>query len=249
MKPRSSPTPVSAGRPARRRRGPLPFVLINMAMTADGKIATANRRVSSFGSARDREHLYELRATADAVMAGARTLDLNEVHLGSGGVRFERERLRHGLQKHNLRIVVSGSGTIRPGSAIFRHRFAPILVLTTARVRPARLRLLQALADEVLVCGEEELDLATAFAELRRKWKVKRLLCEGGGEMNAALFRARLVDEVHLTICAKVFGGSLAPTIAEGVGVRRLADAVTMRLVSARQIGPELFARFKVQSK
>jgi hypothetical protein len=46
-----------------------------MAMTADGKIATANRaRFTSFGSKRDLEHLYELRATADAVMCGARTV-------------------------------------------------------------------------------------------------------------------------------------------------------------------------------
>ena len=45
-----------------------PFVLVNMAMTADGKIATANRRIHSFSSSRDLEHLYELRATADAVM-------------------------------------------------------------------------------------------------------------------------------------------------------------------------------------
>lgn len=249
MKPGSSPGPGPARRRAGGARAPLPFVFINMAMTADGKIATANRRVSSFGSARDLEHLYELRATADAVMAGARTLDLNEVHLGSGGVRFERARVRRGLQQHNLRVVVSGSGTIRPGSAIFRHRFAPILVLTTARVRPARLRLLRALADEVMVCGEEEIDFAAAFAELRRKWNVKRLLCEGGGELNAALFRARLVHEVHLTICARIFGGSLAPTIAEGIGARHLAEAMPLRLISARQIGSELFARFKVRSK
>ena len=42
-----------------------------MAMTADGKIATANRAVSSFGSARDHEHLLKLRATADAVIPGS----------------------------------------------------------------------------------------------------------------------------------------------------------------------------------
>jgi len=28
------------------RTGPLPFVFVNMAMTADGKIASANRRIS-----------------------------------------------------------------------------------------------------------------------------------------------------------------------------------------------------------
>ena len=51
---------------ARQPAASLPFVLVNMAMTADGKIATANRAVSSFSSRRDQRHLLELRATADA---------------------------------------------------------------------------------------------------------------------------------------------------------------------------------------
>ena len=54
-----------------------------MAMTADGKIATANRAVHSFGSQRDLAHLYELRATADAVMCGARTVKISETILGN----------------------------------------------------------------------------------------------------------------------------------------------------------------------
>jgi len=45
---------------SKTRNTKLPFVFINMAVTADGKIATANRAVHSFGSARDLEHLYEL---------------------------------------------------------------------------------------------------------------------------------------------------------------------------------------------
>src|SRR5690349_20379467 len=91
-----------------------PFVFINMAMTADAKIATANRAISSFGSKRDQEHLYELRATANAVMAGARTVDSNEIKLGPGGARFRQLRLCNGLAEFNLRVVVSGSGTIDP---------------------------------------------------------------------------------------------------------------------------------------
>src|ERR1039458_184969 len=55
----------------------------------------------------------------------------------------------------------------------------------------------------------------------RSKWGVKRLLCEGGGELNDALFRAGLVDEIHLTICPKIFGGRTAPTIADGLGFQR----------------------------
>src|SRR5271169_4783253 len=76
----------------RTRASGLPFLLINMAMTADGKIASANRAVSSFGSRRDREHLLELRATADAVMAGARTVDLNRINMGPGPEKYRRLR-------------------------------------------------------------------------------------------------------------------------------------------------------------
>ncbi|MBW8863403.1 MAG: dihydrofolate reductase family protein [Verrucomicrobia bacterium] len=92
----------------------LPFVFINMAMTADGKIATANRAVHSFGSPRDLRHLYELRATADAVMCGARTVEISESILGNGGEEFRKQRLKNSLAEFNLRVIVSGSGSIDP---------------------------------------------------------------------------------------------------------------------------------------
>src|SRR5215510_8179681 len=78
----------------------LPFLFINMAITADCKIATANRAISSFGSRRDKEHLLELPATADAVMAGARTVDLNRINLGPGPVKYRRRRIRRGLAEY-----------------------------------------------------------------------------------------------------------------------------------------------------
>ena len=66
----------------------LPFVFVNFAMTADGKIAFANRAFVPFGSERDRAHMMELRATADAVMSGARTVDSGEVSMGTGGEKY-----------------------------------------------------------------------------------------------------------------------------------------------------------------
>src|SRR5579872_1957119 len=72
----------------------LPFVFVNMAITADGKIATANRAVSSFGSKRDKEHLLELRATADAVMCGAGTVNANPINMGPGPRKYRLMRTR-----------------------------------------------------------------------------------------------------------------------------------------------------------
>lgn len=223
----------------------LPYVLVNMATTADGKIATANRAVSSFGSARDHEHLLELRATVDAVMAGARTVDSAAINLGPGPARFRRRRLKSKLAEYNLRILVSGSGSVNPQAEIFRHRFSPIVILTTSRAPEADRRQLLTLVDEIKVCGRREIDFRLALQWLRRRWGVKRLLCEGGGELNAALFQAGLVDEVHLTICPKIFGGRNAPTIANGEDVRRLADAVPFQLKSFKRIGNEVFVMFR----
>src|SRR3974377_656924 len=101
-----------------------------MARTANGKIATANRAVSSFGSARDKDHLLELRATADAVMAGARTVVLNRITMGPGPGKTRAARVKRGLAEYNLRIIISRSGSVNPRARVFQHRFSPIIVLT-----------------------------------------------------------------------------------------------------------------------
>ena len=212
-----------------------------MAMTADGKIATANRVASSFGSERDHDNLLALRATADAVMCGARTADSQPINLGPGGAKFQRLRLKRGLSEYNLRVLVSGNGSVNPRAEIFRHRFSPIIILTTRRASEEKLRQLRSLADEVKICGNTQVNFTTALRWLRAKWRVHRLLCEGGGELNDAMFRAGLVDELHLTVCPKIFGGSSAPTIADGLGFPRLAAAAHLTLLSAKRFGDEMF--------
>src|SRR5277367_1801396 len=226
------------------RRG-LPFVFLNAAMTADGKLAPASRHFEAFGGPRDFQHLLELRATADAVMAGARTVDLDKVNMGPGAVKYRRARLRRCLAEYNLRVIVSGGGTIDPGAEIFRHRFSPIIILTSGRASLAKLRRLRALADEVKVCGKSEIDFPAALRWLRAKWKVKRLLCEGGGEVNGAMFEAGLVDEVHVTLCPLIFGGRTAPTLADGAGVQHLTQGARLRLVSMKPDGERLFLVYR----
>ncbi len=226
-----------------------PFVLINMAISADGKIAPPHRRFVAFGSRRDHANLLALRATADAVMCGARTVDSAPVTLDVGGAAYERRRLRGGLGKQNLRIVVSGSGSVDPGAAIFRHPGSPLIVLSSGRAPKSRLAKLKRLADCVKVCGKNRVALAQALGWLRREWAVKRLLCEGGGELNFELLRLGLADELHLTICPKIIGGKDAPTIADGDGFARLAKAANLKLTRQRVVGNELFTTWRIRPK
>jgi riboflavin-specific deaminase-like protein len=164
--------------------------------------------------------------------------------LGAGGEKFRKQRLINGLAEYNLRVIVSGSGSIDPAAEIFKKRFSPVIVLTTGRASAKKLARLRALADEVEVFGEREINLRSAASWLRVKRGVKRLLCEGGGELNDALFRADMVDEINLTICPKIFGGGSAPTIADGLGFQRLTKAANFELTSIKCEKAELFTVF-----
>lgn len=223
-----------------------PFVLLNMAMTADGKIATANRTVSSFGSARDQAHLLELRATADAVLCGSRTANIPGVTLGPGGTRYQRQRLRHRLGEFNLRVVVSGNARLDPTADVFSEVRSPLVVLVTQQAPTARVRRLERAGAVVARFGEDRVDLPAALAWLYQRWKVGRLVCEGGSELNDAMLRAGLVDEIHVTVCPILFGGRLAPTVADGLGVPNLALAVPLAWTGLRRVGHELFAMLRV---
>ena len=229
------------------RSDQLPFVFSNFAITADGKIAFANRRFVPFAGKRDQEHMMELRATADAVMSGARTVDLNPATLGPGGAKYRKQRLKRKLQEYNLRIIVSGSGSIDLDAEIFKHKFSPIIILTTRRATFKTRQRLEARGVIVKVCGQKQINFRTAFRWLRKEWKVKRLLCEGGGELHDAIIRAGLLNELHLTISPRIFGGRNAPTLADGLGFSELADAAQLKLKSARRVGDEMFLVYAVE--
>lgn len=224
----------------------LPFVYLNVATTADGKLAPANRHFIPFGSKRDQDLLIELRTRCDAVMAGARTADAVPVNLGPGGKKYRDERVKNGLAEYNLRVVVSGSASINPRAEIFKHKFSPLIILTTHRAPKSRVARLQKLGAIVQAFGEQKLDFTAALKWLRQEWNVTRLLCEGGGEINAALFREDLVDEIYLTLCPLILGGRDAPTMADGMGVTKLGDATRLRLKHRKRVGDELFLVYTV---
>lgn len=228
------------------RRPRMPLVFLNAAMTADGKLAPATRCYEPFGSQRDARLLYELRAGADAILCGARTVHPQPATLGPGGLRYRRLRLSRGLSEYAVRVIASGSGSAHPRAEIFQHRFSPIVILTSRRAAPRRLERLRQVADEVHVCGTDQINWPRALRWLRRRWGVKRLLCEGGGELNGCLFDAGVVDEVFVTICPLLLGGRAAPTLADGQGATILKAAVRLELMARRRVGDELFLRYRV---
>lgn len=221
-----------------------PQVVINMAMTSDGKVATAGREVTTFGSPHDQRALYALRATADALMCGARTVEETGATLGTGSSKHLEARRRAGLAPAPVRVVVSGAASLSSEAELWKHPGAPIVVLVAESAPKAQRERLRQLGAEVWVSPGEGLDFSAALAWVAERHGVRRLVAEGGGRVNAALLAANRVDEIHLTCVPRVFGGQAAPTIADGPVAACLADAARFRLAAVRTVGDERFLRY-----
>lgn len=221
----------------------LPEVAVNFALTWDGRVATRNRGRADFSSPRDKQRLLKIRASADAVMVGRTTLETEQMRMGLDAP-LRAQRLAQGRLPSPLRVVVTASGLLDPQSPFFQTDFAPILVFTTSAMPHATRAALVSRAEIDLNPGTR-VNLRAMLAKLYLHRNVRRLVCEGGPTLLRALLEENLVDEINLTFCPRVFGGTESPTLTGGPGAF-LPAAIECRLEAAEPLGDECFARYRV---
>ncbi len=208
-----------------------PFVFINVAVTADGKMDTFERRGAAISSPRDKERVDRLRAEADAVMVGGRTLLGDDPKLTVKSEALRAERLARGLSPNPVKVGVATRADLKPESNFLNIGPARIVIFTTSQTSNAQLDFLRGRGAEVFIHESERVDLAAALESLHGLG-IRRLMVEGGGTLNFELLRLGLVDELTLYVAPMVFGGESAPTAAAGAGLARGA-AVPLKLVNA----------------
>ena len=216
-----------------------------MAMTADGKIASSNRQLFQFGSTDDIEHLYQLRAKADAIITGATTLREAKVQLDNGGPKFEALRKRNRRPRHPLRIVTTQSGNL-PWECAFFHSALPAPFVLTTKIGAKRLRRPSGIELNLAIFGRQEIDLTSFLESLKQEHGVNQLQCEGGGQLNDLFFRNGCVDELYLTISPHLCGGQASPTIVDGIGFPNLEQAAHLELISSRKKGSDRLLHLRV---
>ncbi len=207
-----------------------PYVFLNVAMTADGKIDTFERRGAAISSRRDKERVDRLRAEADAVMVGGRTLlDENpKLTVKSADLRAEREA--RGLAPNPVKVGIASDVDLRPDSDFLTVGPARIVIFTTQQTSNKQLEFLRARGGEVFIHDTQRVDLPKALSTLK-EIGVNRLMVEGGGTLNFELLRLGLVDELTAYVAPLVFGGESAPTLAAGSGLVQSA-AIPLKLVN-----------------
>jgi 2,5-diamino-6-(ribosylamino)-4(3H)-pyrimidinone 5'-phosphate reductase len=226
-----------------------PRILINVAMTADGKIDSTARKGAAISSAADKHRVDELRASVDAVLVGGRTLLSEDPKLTVKSPDLRAERLRKGWPENPAKVgVLSELPYVQPGDVRQGVYHPPLQNFLTAG--PAQVYLFVARCNEsdsvtpfemagatVHTLGGDRVNLTTVFQSLYETG-IRSVLVEGGGTLIAELFRLGLVDELTIYIAPKIFGGATAPTLADGPGFL-VEQAPGLALISADKFDEE----------
>lgn len=209
-----------------------PYVLINAAISADGKLSTRERRQVKISGRKDFERVDRIKASCDAVMVGIGTVLADDPSLTIKSADLIAERMRSGKPEHPVRIVVDSRGRLPPEAKILHKGPGRRIIAMSESVSPERVSALSAYAD-IIQAGSRQVDLEVALGKLYETG-IRRLMVEGGGTLIWGLFSAGLVDEISTFVGNMVIGGKDAPTLADGEGfvledhfIRLSLDSVT----------------------
>ncbi len=211
-----------------------PKVILNAGMTLDGKIASRSGD-SEISCGEDLERVHQLRKEVDAVMVGANTALIDDPRLTVHKVSSKGG--------HPLRVVVDSRARIPLSARVFSGE-AKTIIAVSKKADPIKLGEIRRKA-EVVVCGEELVDLRCLMEELSKRG-VKTLLLEGGGTLNWSMLREELVDEVRVAIAPRLVGGREAVTLIEGEGFDLIKEGVELRLKKQYPIGKDLILEYEV---
>lgn len=207
-----------------------PRVIVNVAMSADGKIALPNRRGVRISNDEDLRRVHALRAASDAVLVGIGTVLMDDPKL------TVKPELARG--KNPLRVVLDSDGST-PDHAAVLDGDAPTMIATdvncTKTFRNA----------EVVRMGHDEVDLKGLMSLLVERG-VKTVLVEGGGTVVWSFLRLGFVDEIKIFVSSMIIGGHSTPTPAAGEGIRSIEKAVALRLEHSAPLGDGVLLEYSV---
>lgn len=221
-----------------------PFVLVNVAMSADGKLSTRERRQIKISGSDDFARVDRMKAESDAIMVGIGTVLADDPSLTVKSPELVRWRRERGLDDHPVRVVVDSRARTPPGASILKRGEGKRIVACSAKAEPENIRALERYAT-IISAGEERVDLPRLMEELYATG-IRRLVVEGGGQLIWSFFEAGLVDEFSCFVGNMIIGGSDAPTPADGYGFVMEGDFCRLSLQEVKKMDEGILLVWKV---
>jgi 2,5-diamino-6-(ribosylamino)-4(3H)-pyrimidinone 5'-phosphate reductase len=196
-------------------------VIINAAMTIDGKIAT-RKGDSAISSKDDLARVHRLRSAADAVVVGISTVIADNPKLT---VRLVKGR-------NPARVIVDSNARIPLDSQILlsASKVRTIIAVTKGAPKEKILKIKDMGAAVVVAGAKGNVDVSKMFLALE-EMGIRKVLVEGGGELNWSILQTGIIDDLIVTIAPIIAGGRSATTLVEGEGFAKISDSIKFKLI------------------
>ena len=219
--------------------GRRPWIVLNFAMSADGKLALADGTPVDISSPEDLERVHRLRASCDAILVGVGTVAADDPKLYVSPKRVPDPPAL-------IKVVLDASGRT-PSTARFLLSPGTSIVATIGPTCQHLTGLLGGRA-RVIDCGEGPLVDLHILMDRLVEMGVSRLMVEGGGETLWSFVSKGLVDEYSVYVGPLIIGGSTAPTPSDGLGATDISEMVGLELVSVERLGEGLWIGYRAKA-
>ncbi|MDP7062622.1 MAG: bifunctional diaminohydroxyphosphoribosylaminopyrimidine deaminase/5-amino-6-(5-phosphoribosylamino)uracil reductase RibD [Planctomycetota bacterium] len=214
-----------------------PWILLKWAASLDGRTATAHGVSQWITGSVAREEVHGLRAVSHGVMAGKRTVAIDNPHLTA--------RNTTGIcNPHLARVLVGALDTVRPGSALLADDCPRIWIEGNAKQLPTWANEADRLVEVGQVAGGK-LNVKEAMSRLKSDFGIHRLLVEGGARLHGNLLAAGLADAIVRYEAPLLLGGGLGSICGDGVEHPR--EGWHLGMEERQNLGDDLRRAFLIQ--
>jgi 2,5-diamino-6-(ribosylamino)-4(3H)-pyrimidinone 5'-phosphate reductase len=211
-----------------------PHVVINCAMSADGKIASPTRKQMRISCNEDIARMYRLRNESDAVLVGVGTILTDNPKLTVKETYIPQP-------KQPLRVVLDSKGRTPPNALVLNDVSKTLIITgkgTKKTFNKSHIKVIECSIDKVGL-----IDVHCALDLLYQRG-VRNLLVEGGGTIIWNFLKQKVVDDIYIFIGPCVIGGKETPTVADGEGIRA-GEEIPLKIVEVKEIGSGVLIHYQ----
>ena len=211
-----------------------PFVLLNSAMTVDGKIATENSQLKISGK-KDMVRVHQLRKEFDSIMVGINTVIIDNPKLTISKIKADKK-------DNPVRIIIDSNARTPLNSKVLNNNAKTIIVVSNNAPQD-KIEQLEKHC-EIIKTGDKRVDLKDAMEKLYNKG-IKSILLEGGSTLNFSMFQELLIDKLTICIGSEILGGKKSKTLVDGRGFKK-DNCVNLKLESINKIDEDVLLEYSV---
>lgn len=217
-----------------------PYVIIKVAMSLDGKIATSTGNSKWISSEESRLLVHKLRDEVDAILVGVNTIIRDDPSLTT--------RLPNSSGKDPIRIIVdSKARTPLNAKVLHQSSDAKTIIAVTDQLSEGDVKHIRPYADVIFAKSKDgKVDLEDLMKKLGQM-EITSVMIEGGAEINWSAVESGIVDEVMFFIAPKLIGGANAKGPIGGQGFQTIEESIKLRDIVVTRVGQDILVRGKIQ--